>query len=209
MANPSTILVDFYCFYKEHAILYAMFVGSEAPTYYRLAGCRSVYFMSGTGTTSQNCPSSLTWPIPVVSMMSSWFPAAITYVISQAGRSFYAISPIGWTGSSSAPIGQLFRSQGCASSMPRLTAQRYLNLWFWPTIVFFLLASYWLDIIYLCSHWSIVAGCPGARQRVLNQRHGHRYRDTQVPDPVLPLFFPYSPPIGWTIFTPAPIGQLL
>jgi hypothetical protein len=22
-------------------------------------------------------------------------------------------------------------------------------------------------------------------------------------------FFPYSPPIGWTIFTPAPIGQLL
>ncbi len=33
-------------------------------------------------------------------------------------------------------------------------------------------------IFYPCSHWSITAGCPEARQRVPNQRHGHRYGDT-------------------------------
>ncbi len=62
--------------------------------------------------------------------------------------------------------------------------------------------------MYPCSHWSIIVGCPGARQRVPNQRHGHWHWDTQVPSPVRPLFLPCSPPIGWTIFIPAPIGPL-
>jgi hypothetical protein len=48
------------------------------------------------------------------------------------------------------------------------------------SLFFPLLASYWLDNFYPRSHWSITAGCPGARQRVPNQRHGHRYGDTQV-----------------------------
>jgi hypothetical protein len=37
------------------------------------------------------------------------------------------------------------------------------------------------------------------------QRHGHWHGDTQVSGPVRPLFFPYSPPIGWTIFTLFPL----
>jgi hypothetical protein len=56
---------------------------------------------------------------------------------------------------------------------------------------------------------TLVAGCPGARQRVPNQRHGHRYGDTQVPGSVLPLFVPLLASYWLDIFTLAPIGLLL
>jgi hypothetical protein len=77
--------------------------------------------------------------------------------------------------------------------MSRPPVQRYSSPDPVRPLFFPLIASYWLDIIYPCSHWSTIAGCLGARQSVPNQRHGHRYGDTQVPGPVtpvLPLFFP-------------------
>ncbi len=128
---------------------------------------------------------------------------------------FLYLPPIGWTLFTLLPLVNYCRlpwsTPACALSTPRLP------LWCGDTqvlgpvrLLFFpLLASYWLGNILPCSHWSIISGCLGACQRVPNQGHGHRYGDTQVPGSVCLYLFPYSLSIGWTIFYPASIGQLL
>jgi hypothetical protein len=104
------------------------------------------------------------------------------------------MTPIGWTIFYLAPIGQLLQvalehASECLINATATGTEILKSLVLSYLCFFPLLASYWLDNIYPCSHWSITSGCPGARQRVPNQRHGHLFRDTQVPDPVLPLFF--------------------
>ncbi len=98
---------------------------------------------------------------------------------------------------SPAPIGQLLQvalehARVClinatATGTEILKALVLSDLCFFP-----LLPSYWLDNIYPWSHWSIIVGCPGARQRVPNQRHSHRYRDSQVPGPSRPWVLHHS-----------------
>jgi hypothetical protein len=123
--------------------------------------------------------------------------------------------PIGWT--IFYPCSHWSIIAGCSGARQRVPNQRYGYRHRYTqvpgpvqTFVFFpLLASYWLNNMYPYPHWSIIVGCPGARQRVPNQRHGHRYRDNQVSGSVLLLFFPPLATYWLDNIYPAPIGQLL
>ncbi len=157
----------FYCFYLEHAVICHI----EQDRF---------YFMSGSGTTSQNCPSllgpkSLWWlhgsllKFPALSQDWSIILRPFSYWLNR----FFLLRSL----------------VNCLGRKPWPPVRRYSSPWSFPTFVFpptrLLLVGQHLH----CSHWSITAGCPGACQRVPNERRSHQYGDTPVSGSVQPLFF--------------------